>query len=84
MSVAESAGYVTVRLEVLKHEDQESWEIPTPYYYLTLDNAEIVECKADDPAWLLHELELGDAVESVTHSVSHALQKHLNAQAAIA
>ena len=72
-----SFGHIILRVEILKIEESESWEIPEPYHYLSLDNAEVIECVVDDPEWLSNEVQNGDMFTAVSDSIRDSLQKHL-------
>ena len=75
----ESFGQILLTIEILKIEDSESWEIPEPYYYLSLDNADVLECAARDKEWLLNEIHNGDMFTEVADSIRDALAKSLGA-----
>lgn len=75
----ESFGHIVIRIEILKIQDSESWEIPEPYYYLSLDNAEVLECVAKNPEWLSSEVQDGDMFTEVSDSIRDSLEKHLEA-----
>lgn len=69
-------GHIIVHIEILKIEDEESREIPK-FYYLSLNNAEVLECEVKDRELLLNEAYDGDMLTEVSNSIGDALRKHL-------